>query len=186
MTRERKKKTMPDQRVKKKKTTRRTAEEKMSAAVALLRSSTTGEAVGMFTFTRVPNRKDVVCVMGAVEGIGAGKHGLHIHEFGDSTNGCVSAGEHYDPHRSGHHGGVEGPHRHAGDLGNVEPPTYGPVHVHGLSVESIVGRSLVLHAGEDDLGLVGDAESLRTGNSGPRIACAVIGWAQEDKTGTPK
>ena len=47
--------------------------------------------------------------------------------------------------------------------------------------QSVIGRSLVLHAGEDDLGRGGDAGSLASGNSGARIACCTIGL-----TGPPK
>jgi Cu/Zn superoxide dismutase len=43
--------------------------------------------------------------------------------------------------------------------------------------ESVYGRSIVVHAGEDDLGRGGDDESSRTGNAGPRVACCVIGRA---------
>ena len=38
----------------------------------------------------------------------------------------------------------------------------------------IVGRGLVIHSDEDDFGLGGHPESLTTGNSGKRIACATI------------
>ena len=40
--------------------------------------------------------------------------------------------------------------------------------------QSIVGRAVVLHAGEDDLGRGGDEGSLKTGNAGSRIACCTL------------
>lgn len=42
---------------------------------------------------------------------------------------------------------------------------------------SVLGRAIVVHAGQDDLGQGGDAESLKTGNAGSRIGCGVIGIA---------
>jgi Cu-Zn family superoxide dismutase len=46
-----------------------------------------------------------------------------------------------------------------------------------ISVKNIYGRSVVIHAKKDDLGLGNNAESLITGNAGNRIACAIIGRA---------
>jgi Cu-Zn family superoxide dismutase len=46
------------------------------------------------------------------------KHGMHIHEYGDLTDGCVSAGAHYNPHGLPH-GGPSSERRHLGDLGNL-------------------------------------------------------------------
>ena len=109
---------------------------------------------------------------------------MHVHIFGNLSNACMAAGSHFDPHPETH-GGRVGKHRHGGDLGNIEADAQGKALFEfvqtGLKLygkHGIVGRSIVIHADRDDLGMgVGKAreESLKTGNSGARLTCAIIG-----------
>lgn len=107
-----------------------------------------------------------------------------MHEFGDTTNGCVSAGAHFNPHAK-EHGGPTSAVRHVGDLGNVVANGSGVGKVDltdsqiSLSGEhNIIGRTLVVHADPDDLGVGGHELSKTTGNAGARVGCGVIGIAK--------
>jgi Cu-Zn family superoxide dismutase len=75
--------------------------------------------------------------------------------------------------------------RHVGDLGNLISDASGNSYMcmddNQISLfgeHSIIGRSVVVHDSEDDLGKKGDATSLLNGNSGARVACGVIGLSQ--------
>ncbi|XP_026788339.2 extracellular superoxide dismutase [Cu-Zn] [Pangasianodon hypophthalmus] len=98
---------------------------------------------------------------------------IHIHQYGDLSEGCTSTGGHYNPEGANHP-------LHPGDFGNFiahngkirqsvdsKATLYG-----GLSV---LGRAVVIHEKEDDMGQGGDAGSLLHGNAGGRLACCVIG-----------
>ena len=70
---------------------------------------------------------------------------------------------------------------HVGDLENITANEQGIANfsieakrVDLLGDRSVVGRGIVVHEDEDDLGKGGDAESLKTGNAGERLACGVI------------
>ena len=62
---------------------------------------------------------DICDISYTISGLTPGKHGFHIHEFADFSNGCISAGPHWNPHKLSH-GGPGDAVRHAGDLGNIE------------------------------------------------------------------
>lgn len=128
--------------------------------------------------------KGTRCVVSCdLKGLSPGKHGLHVHAHGDLTDGCASTCAHYNPTGS-KHGGPTGEHRHRGDLGNVLVDEHGESHqtmVCDVAVREIVGRALVLHADEDDLGRQGTPESETTGSAGARIDCGVIGICKEAK-----
>jgi Cu-Zn family superoxide dismutase len=107
-------------------------------------------------------------------------HGFHIHEKALVGNDCMSTGGHFNPFNM-KHGGPESDERHMGDLGNIQTKdgnailydfTNDKISLYGDN--TIIGRSCVTHAFQDDLGKGGDEKSLITGNSGPRLACGIV------------
>jgi superoxide dismutase, Cu-Zn family len=111
-------------------------------------------------------------------------HGFHIHEYGDLSDGCKSAGAHFNP-KGMTHGDIHDKIRHVGDLGNIKADGKGigkfllwdkVVKLSGTN--NVIGRSLVIHEKEDDLGRTSHPDSKTTGDSGARIACGVIGIAK--------
>ena len=132
------------------------------------------------TITFEQTSADSCTVSWHITGLTPGNHGFHIHEFADFSNGCKSAGGHYNPFGK-NHGAPQDEERHVGDLGNIVADANGVskgsmsdrlIKLHGDT--SVVGRSVMVHAGEDDLGKGGDAGSLKTGNAGARVACGGI------------
>lgn len=148
-------------------------------AIAVLHPTQSNDVRGSITFREVA---DGVRVEGEIKGLTPGKHGFHVHEFGDcSASDAGSAGDHFNPTNKPH-GAAEDRERHAGDLGNIEADASGVAKVnfldHNLSMikgpRSIIGRSLVVHAKADDL------KTQPAGDSGARVACGVIGHAKSD------
>jgi superoxide dismutase, Cu-Zn family len=150
-----------------------TAEETPSA-VAVLHPTGGNQVSGEVRFTKT---SDGIRVVADIQGLTPGnKHGFHIHEFGDCTDeDALSAGDHYNP-TDQPHGGPQDERRHVGDFGNVEADEDGIAHFvlidPVISLDgphSIIGRSVVVHAEEDDM------QTQPSGDAGKRLACGVIG-----------
>ena len=120
-----------------------------------------------------------------------GLHGFHIHQLGDTTNGCMSTGPHFNP-AGKTHGAPTDEERHAGDLGNItagdDGVAAGTITSDLIKLEAgeggVLGRSFMVHADPDDLGRGDNSEpgpppvngkcSKVTGNAGARLACGEI------------
>lgn len=144
------------------------------SAIAMLAPTEGNTASGVVEFKQ---DGDEMRVLIRLEGLTPGaRHGLHIHELGDCrAPDASSAGGHFNPQGT-EHGGPKSKKRHAGDLGNVQADANGSarseITVTGISLgtgsDSIIGRSVIVHAQADDL------TSQPSGNAGPRIACGLI------------
>ena len=113
-------------------------------------------------------------------GLPHGIHGIHVHSVGRcDPPDFTSAGPHWNP--AGRKHGLNNPAGpHAGDMRNVEVAANGvlqaTVVLPGASMANLLdadGAALVIHAAPDDY--VTDP----SGNSGARIACAVLSSAAE-------
>ena len=145
----------------------------VSKAMAVLHPIQGSGSEGTVTFSK---EKDGIRVVAQVIGLKPGLHGFHVHEFGDcSPPDARNAGDHFNPAKLPH-GGPTGDKRHAGDMGNLEAGANGvgkyDAVVSHLAFEgpnSIIGRSIIVHALPDDL------STQPTGGAGARITCGVIG-----------
>ena len=147
------------------------AEETIKAIAQL--EHTVDDVQGFVKFKQKPGNPTII--KGIIKGLEPGKHGFHIHEYGDLSDGCASAGGHYNPDGVDH-GNIS--HGHVGDLGNITADQTGTarfqIKAERVQLSDVVGRAIVIHADEDDLGKGGDEESLKTGNAGDRLGCGVI------------
>ena len=147
------------------------------SGVCILYPTEGSETSGIVKFIQTSEGMKIVA---EVRGLTPGKHGFHIHEFGDCSRlDGKSAGGHFNPDDK-KHGAPDGSERHIGDLGNLVAGEDGKAHyewtdshISFTGPNSIIGRAIIVHAGEDDL------TSQPTGNAGARLACGVIGLAKQ-------
>ena len=145
----------------------------VTKAVAIIRPLQGSGVQGIVTFIQEGNG---VRVVAEITGLSPGKHGFHIHEFGDGTAvDGMSLGGHFNPTNTTH-GGPEDKERHVGDLGNIEADRSGRAKYNRLDTRislqgrnSIIGRSIVIKERADDF------KTQPGGGAGLRIAYGIIG-----------
>jgi Cu-Zn family superoxide dismutase len=146
---------------------------KIEKATAVISPTVSGKAEGIVTFTKV---EEGIKIQATITGLTPGKHGFHIHEFGDiSRPDGQAAGGHFNPHNH-EHNGPESLQRHVGDLGNIEADNYGYAYYEAVDPQmsfsgkaSVIGRAVIIHANDDDL------TTQPTGDAGGRVGQGVIG-----------
>ena len=113
-------------------------------------------------------------------GLPHGVHGIHVHPIGRcDPPDFASAGTHWNPTNKQH--GLNNPNGpHAGDMPNVTVAANGVLqetvilpHANMAELLDADGAAILIHANADDY------VSQPSGNSGPKIACAVLGPGAE-------
>jgi len=145
-------------------------------ASAVIHPTKGNKATGVVYFSQ---EADGLHIKAEIKNLTPGKHGFHIHEFGDcACDDAICAGGHFNPTNQPH-GGPNSAHRHVGDFGNLEADENGVAHYERIDhlaklngPHSIIGRGVIVHIQEDDL------TSQPTGNAGARVGCGVVGIAK--------
>lgn len=131
---------------------------------------------GVTGTVRFESVSEGVSVNAEINGLEEGNKGFHIHQFGNCTaSDGTSAGGHFNPTEN-KHSSPEAMDRHMGDMGNIIANESGNATKNyidsSIRIDQIIGRGVIVHAGEDDL------TSQPSGAAGSRIACGVIGVAE--------
>ncbi len=156
----------------------RGAADRVAVAYATF-AGATGEPRG--TAELWQDRDNVVHVNLQLRDLPPGQHGIHFHAVAKCDAGATpfaTAGAHYNP--IGRQHGLQNPAGpHAGDAPNITVAADGSTLV-SLTTDRVTltpgstslfdddGSSMVIHAGADD------QTSQPAGNSGARIACAIV------------
>jgi Cu-Zn family superoxide dismutase len=147
----------------------------VTKAIAVVHPLGESKVSGKVVFTQT---RSGVEISAEITGLEPGEHGFHVHEFGDcSMADGTCAGGHFNP-TGAPHAGPDDAKRHVGDLGNIKVSEDGKatykrvdklVALNGPN--SVIGRSVIIHAAPDDL------KTQPSGNAGARVGCGVIGIA---------
>eukprot|EP00531_Pseudo-nitzschia_arenysensis_P019630 CAMPEP_0116123316 /NCGR_PEP_ID=MMETSP0329-20121206/4682_1 /TAXON_ID=697910 /ORGANISM="Pseudo-nitzschia arenysensis, Strain B593" /LENGTH=141 /DNA_ID=CAMNT_0003617221 /DNA_START=155 /DNA_END=580 /DNA_ORIENTATION=- len=125
-------------------------------------------------------------IEGTIRGLTPGqKHGMSICTYGDVRDSSTSCGAIFNPFGKTHGAPTDDSDlKMEGDLGNLTADATGIAtiklddsKIKIFGPHSVIGRSVVICAGEDDQGRGGQENSTTTGNAGPRIAFGVVGLA---------
>ncbi|EDW68374.1 uncharacterized protein Dvir_GJ24673 [Drosophila virilis] len=156
------------------------------AGAKLMGEGESASAAGMISFQQLPYNSDIRVTVN-VTGLPPGKHALHIHTYGDVSEGCKSTGGQF-PNNF---------------LGNLDVKADGSISAVFMSIylqlfgfNGIVGRSVVIHSKPIDLNTALNAEvfssALTVPNAlayqneemsvGPPIACGVISLMSTSNT----
>jgi Cu-Zn family superoxide dismutase len=143
-------------------------------ATAALRDAA-GKDVGTLTLRDSAGR---ITITGRLTGLPRGEHAIHLHTVGRcDPPKFQSAGDHWNP--TGRQHGTRNPEGpHLGDLPNITVGGDGSVRIEAITPGGTLrsanplldsdGASVVVHAKRDDY------KSQPSGNSGDRIACAIV------------
>ena len=150
---------------------------KSKDAVGLIFPVNSSKVKGWIQFQSTEDKK--VVVKAEVSGLKPNqKHGFHIHQYGDCRDNGKNAGTHFNPYKA-KHGAPHHKEKHLGDLGNLKANKDGLAFYQKtmkICVKKLLGRSVIVHAGADDL------KSQPSGNSGVYIGCGVIGRLPKKET----
>ena len=150
---------------------------KSKEAVGLIFPVNNSKVTGWIHFQSTEDKK--VIVKAEVSGLNPNqKHGFHIHQYGDCRENGKNVGDHFNPYKA-KHGAPHNKEKHLGDLGNLKSNKDGLAFYQKtmkIWVKKLLGRSVIVHSGTDDL------KSQPSGNSGTYIGCGVIGRLPKKET----
>lgn len=136
-----------------------------------------------FGYCKLSQYPDKTIIELDLKNLPPGIHGFHIHEYADPRNNLANLGAHYNPYNK-EHGNLNESNSHFGDLGNINVDKNGKCNQTIIANElllknkdgfSAIGRSMVIHADDDDLGKSSHKDSITNGHSGARLYYGVIG-----------